>query len=125
MAELCANEGGWLVTRIPTAVAVSRGTRLALNSSGLVAAAAIGVRGDYIAATDMAASEPGAVFPMQQGIKVTAIASEAIAVADVVYSAASGLCSKTSGGGAIVVGVAVQAAAVSGDLFEVQLENPV
>ena len=79
-----------------TNVAISRGTRVTLNSSGLVAASAIGVRGDYITLQDIAASGTGFAAVIAAGGSVPVIASETTAVGDAAYSAASGLTSKTS-----------------------------
>jgi hypothetical protein len=124
MAELAGTTNATFTTCIPTAVAVARGTRVALNASGLVAAAAITVRGDYVADVSAAASEPFAGVSLQQGAKVAVLVNEAVSVADPCYSAASGLCSKTSGASAVLLGIYTQAAA-SGTLAVVQLENPV
>lgn len=118
MAELAAYANSPLFTVIPTAVAVARGARVTLDSSGTVAASAIGVRGDYIASQAAAASQPFAAFSMQEAGIVPAIASEAIAVGDLCYSAASGKVSKSSGGGAVIVGKANTAASGDGILFE-------
>lgn len=123
MAELAANTGVTQFSVNNDTVAVSRGVRVTLASTGLVAASAVGVRGDYVATIDIAASATGPAVPMQQGAIVSALASEAIVVGDAVYSAASGLFSKTSTS-AVLVGKAVTAASGSGILFECQLANP-
>ena len=124
MAELAASTGATQFSVNLTAASVSRGARLTLDSSGTCAASAIGVRGDYVAATAGAASATIAAVPLQLGAIVPMIASEAIAVGGVVYSAASGKVSTTSGGGAIYIGKANTAASGDGVLFEVLLGNP-
>lgn len=124
MAELAAYTNAPAFTAIPSAVAVARGIRVTLASTGLVAASAISERGDYVTANACAASEPVACFSLQTGSIVPMTASEAIAIADPIYSAATGLVSKTSGGGAVLLGKAVTAATGTGILFEVLLENP-
>lgn len=124
MAELAAYTNAPLFTVIPTAVAVARGIRVTLDSSGTVAASAIGVRGDFVASQDAAASEPFAAFALQNGQIIPMVANEAIAVGDDVYSAASGKVSTTSGGGAVLLGKANTAASGDGILFEVLTANP-
>lgn len=124
MAELAALTGATLFSVNLTAVAVARGVRLTLDSSGTCAASAIGVRGDYVAATAGALSATIAAVPLQLGCIVPMLASELIAVGGVVYSAASGKVSTTSGGGAVLLGKANTAASGDGVLFEVLLENP-
>lgn len=124
MAELAAYTNANLFSVIPTAVAVVRGLRYTYDSSGTVAASAIGVRGDFIASVDAAASEPFAAFAMQPGGIVPLVANEAIAVGGVVYSAAVGKSSTTSGGGAIYLGKAITAASGDNILFECLLQNP-
>lgn len=119
MAELAANTASEIFSVNLTAVAVARGIRLTLDSSGTCAASAIGVRGDYMSAQAGAASQTGVgAFSMQKSGIINATASEAIAVGDLCYSAANGLVSKSSGGGAVIVGKANTAASGSGVLFE-------
>jgi hypothetical protein len=79
-----------------TNVAISRGARLTLDSSGTVSVSAIGVRGDFIALQAIPASEKGLAAPIGAGGSVPVIASETTAVGDAAYSAASGKVSKTS-----------------------------
>jgi hypothetical protein len=79
-----------------TNVALGRGVRVTLNSSGLVAASAIGVQGDYITLQAIPASGTGLAAPIGAGGSVPIQASEATAVGDAAYSAASGQASKTS-----------------------------
>lgn len=124
MAELAAYTNAPLFTVIPTAVAVARGARVTVDSSRTVAASDIGVRGDFVAMVAAAASQPFAAASLQTGSIVPMLASEAIAVGDDVYSAASGKVSTTSGGGAVLLGKAMTAASGDGILFEVLLENP-
>jgi len=123
MAELAGTVAAPMITVIPTAVAITRGRRVTLDASGLVAISAISVRGDFVMDVAVAASEPGAAVPMQAGCIVAALSSEATSTGDPAYSAASGLFSITSGGGAVLVGKWVQGAA-SGTLGRVLLENP-
>jgi len=122
MAELASYNHIQPVTVKLTAVAVTRGVRLTLDSSGTCAVSAIGVRGDYISITSGAASEYIQACPMSSG-KVPCMASEALVVGDILYSAASGKISKTSGGGAVVVGRCVQASSGDGVLGEMELES--
>lgn len=124
MAELAALTGATLISKNASAVDIVRGVRVALNSSGLVAVADITVRGDYVSATAVTASTAGAFVAMQQGAIVPALASEAAAIGDPAYGAASGKFSKTSGGGAVLCGVWCLAASGNGVLGEVQLSNP-
>lgn len=79
-----------------TNVAIGRGIRVTLNSSGLVAASAIGVRGDYITLQAIPASGSGLAAPIASGGSIPVQASEVTAVGDAAYSAASGQVSKTS-----------------------------
>src|SRR6478736_2704312 len=80
-----------------TAVDVARGTRLTLNSSGVCAASAIGVRGDYIALQDISASGTGLAAPIAAGGSIAVIAGEASCDrGDAAYSMASGLTGVTT-----------------------------
>ena len=110
------------VTVTATGVAIARGARLTLNSSGLCAASAIGVRGDYIALQDIAADGKGLAAPVGSGGSVPCIASETTVVGDAAYSAASGKVSKTSGGGAVLMGKWLQVATAD-TLGVVQLQS--
>ena len=109
-------------TVTPTAVAVVRGQRYTLNSSNLVAASAIGVRGDYVALTSAAASEPFAAASMQGGGKVPALAGEDTTVGAAAYSGAAGVFTVTATN-AVLVGKWTTAT-TSGTLGEVELSNP-
>jgi hypothetical protein len=109
-------------TQIATAADQARGIRVTLNSSGLTAASAIGVRGDYVTLTAITASTAGAVASMSGGGKVPALASEAVAVGDAAYSAANGKFSKTSTN-AVLVGKWTMAASGDGVLGEVELQT--
>lgn len=122
MADIATYIGVTPVSKTLTAASCARGLRVALNSSGLVAAAAIGVRGDYVTLRDGVASEVVPVVALGTPAKVPVVASEAVAVGDIAYSAASGKASKTSGGGAVVVGIWTMAAAQDA-LGEVQLSG--
>lgn len=101
----------------PTAEAIDKFLRLTLNSSGQWAKAAIGVRGDAIAEEGKASGGLLAGRLLYYGGTHIGIASEAILVGDIVYSAASGKISKTSGG-AVALGRAVTAASGDGAQFE-------
>lgn len=118
MAELAAATASPLFSVNLTSSAVARGLRLTLDSSGTCSASAIGVRGDYMSAGAGAASATIAAYSMQEAGIVAATASEAIVVGDLCYSAAVGKVSKSSGGGAVIVGKANTAASGDGVLFE-------
>ncbi len=124
MAELAAYTNAPGFTAHLTAASVARGIRLTMDSSNTYSASAISVRGDVVSAQAGAASEFIDVFSLQNGSIVPMTASEAIVVGDAIYSAATGLVSKTSGGGAVLLGKANTAASGTGILFEVLLENP-
>src|SRR5437867_3035279 len=80
-----------------TAVAIARGTRVTLNSSGLVAASAIGVRGDFIVLQDIPASGQGVAASINAGGSVPVIAGEASCDrGDAAYSMAAGLTGVTT-----------------------------
>lgn len=113
-----------LVTATTTAVDVALAIRVTLNSDGLVAASDIGVRGDYMTIQSIPASTAGEVASLQAGIYVPATASEACAVGDVAYSAASGKVSKSTGGGAVLLGKWTVAASGDGVIGQVLLGNP-
>ncbi len=123
MAELAAYTNAPLTTVIPSAVAVARGIRLSLASTGLVAAAASTVRGEYVSSQAAAASEPLAAFQPQSGGITPYVADGAIAVGDTVYSAASGKVGLTSTS-TVIIGKANTAASGDGILFEVINTNP-
>lgn len=123
MAELAAYTNAPLFTTTATAVAQARGVRVALNSSGLTAVADATVRGDFCTSQAIAASGVGAAFSLQAGQIIPALASEAVAVGDSAYSAASGKFSKTSTN-AVLIGKWVLAASGDGVLGEVLVENP-
>jgi hypothetical protein len=122
MAELATNIGVVPQTILASTSAISRGYRVTLASDGTVSASAIGVRGDYIAVNDIAASSYGIGHACGTGAKISAVASEAVAVGDAAYSAASGKFSKTSTN-AVLMGKWVQAASGDGVLGVVQLET--
>jgi len=95
-----------------TAAAIGRGIRVTLNSSGLVAASAIGVQGDYITLQAIPASGTGLAVPIAAGGSVPVQASETTAVGDAAYSAASGQVSKTSTN-AVLIGKWLQVGAAN------------
>lgn len=128
MAELAASTNAPLFTVKNSTVAIVRGARLTFDSTGVVIAAASTVRGDFVAATAIAAStstldQYGAAFSLQAGSIVPALASEAIVVGDAIYTDTSGKWSKTSASH-VLCGKAVTAASGDNILFEVLLENP-
>lgn len=103
-----------------TAVDVARGTRLTLNSSGLCAASAIGVRGDYIALVDIPASTIGLAAPINAGGSLPVIAGEASCDrGDAAYSMAAGLTGVTTTN-AVLMGKWLQTTA-SGTLGVIEL----
>jgi len=120
MANLASYVGIEPRTVIATSVAIVRGVRLTLDSSGTVSAAAIGVKGEFASLEAIAASSTGAAVSMNGGGKIPALASEAVAVGDAAYSAAAGKFSKTSTS-AVAVGVWSMAASGDGVLGEVEL----
>lgn len=103
-----------------TNVAQSRGIRVTRDSSGTTAATGATTRGDYVTAQDIAASASGQAFSLSGGGKVPALASEAVAIGDLAYAAASGKFSKTSTNAALV-GRWTMAASGDGVLGEVEL----
>lgn len=122
MAEMATYVGVTPRTVIATNVAIGRGLRVVKDSSGTVAVAGIGVRGDYVTIADIEASKPGMACSMADGAKVPAVASEACAVGDDAYSAASGKFSKTSTN-AVYCGRWSLAASADGVLGEVELAS--
>jgi hypothetical protein len=104
-----------------TNVALGRGIRVTLNSSGLVAASAIGVRGDYITLQAIPASGTGLAAPIGAGGSIPVVASETTAVGDAAYSAASGQTSKTSTN-AVLMGKWLQVGAANA-LAIIELES--
>jgi len=119
MAELACDSGASLLTVTLTAASAVRGVRVTTNSSGLVAVQDATARGDFVLAQDGAASAVIAAFDAQEGI-VPALASEACAVGDLAYAAASGKFSKTSTNAALM-GRWVQAASGDAVLGSVKL----
>jgi hypothetical protein len=105
-----------------TGVAIARGTRVTLNSSGLVAASAIGVRGDYVTLQDIAASGTGLAAVIATGGSVPMLAGEASCDrGDAAYSMASGLTGVTTSG-AVLIGKWLQTTA-NGALGVVELAS--
>lgn len=119
MAELACDTGASLLTVTLTAASAVRGVRVTMNSSGLCAVTSATTRGDYVLAQDGAASGVIAAYDAQSGI-VPALASEAAAVGDLAYAAASGKFSVTSTNAALM-GRWVQAASGDGVLGAVKL----
>lgn len=127
MAELAASTNAPLFTFKNSTVALVRGARLTFDSTGACVAAASTVRGDYVAATAVAASTAtvdvfGAGFSLQQGSIVPAVAAEAVTVGAAVYSDVSGKWGATSASH-VLMGKAVTAASGVDVLFEVLIET--
>jgi hypothetical protein len=118
--SLATHLGVTPVTVTLTAVAVARGLRVTRNSSGLCAVQDASARGDYVTLRDGVASEAIPAAASGTPAKVPAVASEAVAVGDLAYSAAGGKFSKTSAS-AVLMGRWTQAASGDGVLGEVQL----
>lgn len=105
-----------------TAVAISRGQRLLLNANGLVSVAGLGVRGEYIALQDIAASGTGVVCVTAAGGSVPVLAGEASCDrGDAAYSMASGVTGITSTN-AVLMGKWLQATA-NGTLGVIELAS--
>lgn len=103
-----------------TAVDVARGTRLTLNSSGVCAASALGVRGDYIALVDIPASGTGLAAVINAGGSLPVVAGEASCDrGDAAYSMAAGLTGVTTTN-AVLMGKWLQTTA-SGALGVIEL----
>lgn len=103
-----------------TAVDVARGTRLTLNSSGVCAASALGVRGDYIAMVDIPASGTGLAAVVNAGGSLPVVAGEASCDrGDAAYSMAAGLTGVTTTN-AVLMGKWLQTTA-SGALGVIEL----
>lgn len=107
---------------------LARGVRVALNSSGLCAAAGATVAGDFVTDQVIPISvsgqtpKSGVAYSLNGGGQVPALASEAVAVGDAAYSAASGKWSKTSTN-AVYLGKWVIAASGDGVLGAVELAS--
>lgn len=122
MATLATYVGVTPRTVILGNAAVGRGKRVTQDSNGVFLASAIGVRGDFVLLNDGGANEATPGASMQDGGKVPAFATEAVAVDDPAYSAASGGFSKTSTN-AVLVGKWTTATDAN-TLGEVELHNP-
>lgn len=120
MAELATYIGIVPRTILANSVAQVRGVRVTRNSAGTTAIADNTTRGDYVTLTAIEASLPGTAASMSDGGSVPALASEACAIGDLAYSAASGKFSKTSAG-AVLCGRWTQAASGDGVLGVVEL----
>ena len=105
-----------------TAVAIARGTRLTLQANGLVSASALGVRGEYIALQDIAASGSGVACVTAAGGSVPVLAGETSCDrGDAAYSMASGLTGITSTN-AVLMGKWLQAT-TNGTLGVIELAS--
>lgn len=120
MAEIATYLGVTPITGTLTAAAVARGLRVTRNSSNLFAVQDISARGDAVTLRDGVASEAIPICPSGTPAKVPAVASEAVAIGDLAYSAAGGKFSKTSTN-AVLMGRWTLAASGDGVLGEVQL----
>lgn len=105
-----------------TSAAIPRGTRVTLNSSGLVAASGDDERGDYVTLQDIPADGYGQAAPIQACGSVPIILSGTAVVGDALYSAASGQVSTVSTD-TVLVGKA-RTAGANTNLVTVQLGNP-
>ncbi|HRI52468.1 MAG TPA: DUF2190 family protein [Pseudomonadota bacterium] len=94
------------------------GLRVTINSSGQAAIAGIAARGIGHADSGIDSGVSGPIRLTNTGGELVGIASEAIAVGDTVLTAASGKCSKTTGGGALEIGICTFAAGTNGDQFK-------
>lgn len=108
---------------IKTTTALGRGLRVTRGANGECTLAGILTRGDYVLLQDSEAGKLAAAASMSAAAKVPAVASEAVAVGDIAYSAANGKTSKTAAG-AVQVGKWVVAASGDGVLGEVELLTP-
>lgn len=122
MAIPATSRGGSLATITATNVALVRGVRVILDSSGTVSVAGATVRGEFVTAQAIEASGSGAGFSTSDAASVPALASEAVAVGDAAYAAASGKFSKTSTNAAYM-GVWTLAASGDGVLGTVELKS--
>jgi hypothetical protein len=122
MAEMATYIGIEPRTINAAGAALARGLRVALNSSGTYDLAGIGVSGEFVTLHDIEANKPGAAASVGGGGKVPAVSSEACAVGDIAYSAASGQFSKTASG-AVVMGKWTLATTGAGVLGEVELKG--
>lgn len=120
MAELCTTIGDFAISFTATAgVTPARGARLVIASDGTYGLAPIGEIGQgFNQFTVASAGGSGTYKPLNAPGTQVAIASEAIAVGDDVFTAASGKCSTTATA-AVFIGRAKQAASGDGVLFEV------
>lgn len=100
-----------------TAADIPLYSRVKKNSAGLVLVCAITDIGVGVNVVPIPASTIGLVNYDNGSSVQPGIATEAIAVADPVYSAAAGQVSKTSGGSAVQLGVARTAASGAGVAF--------
>ena len=119
MAEMATNIGN-IPRTIQANVAIARGLRCILNTSGTFDLAGATVRGDMVAAEDIAAAKAGAGYGLQNG-KVPAVAATTVAVNDLAYSAANGQFTNVSTN-AVYMGKWALAAAAN-TLGEVELES--
>lgn len=119
MADLSILEGPSISVTLSSAASAARGTRLTLASTGLYAAAAIGVKGEAVTEYTIAASGSGTARLLNApGTQIYQTTAAVIAIGDPVYTAASGLVSSTSTS-AVLLGVARTAVASPGGLVEV------
>lgn len=101
-----------------TAVAITAGARVAVNSSGVIAAS--GAANDWIgtAIEDIAASGAGTVRLRSSPGTFHFIASAAITVGNVLYPTASGKVDDAGTTGGAIGFVAIEAATADGDVIE-------
>ncbi len=100
--------------------ALARGVRVTLNSAGSCDVQDATAAGTYVTLASVEAALTGPAVNIAGGGSVPALASEACAIGDAAYAAASGKFSKTSTN-ATLLGVWRQAASADGVLGVVEL----
>lgn len=123
MADIATYIGATPVSIQLGAAAVGRGLRVVGDSANLYTVAGIGVRGDYITMQDGVAGQFVEACPLGTPAKVPVVASEALVVGNVAYSAALGKTSNSAGGGAVVIGKVKLATTGADVLGEVLLQG--
>lgn len=99
------------------AAATAAYLRVHVNSSGQWAISGIAVRGVAHADQGIASGARGPGRLISCGGELIGISSEAITAGDSVYSAANGTMSKTSGGGAVLMGQATSTCSNASEQF--------
>lgn len=104
------------ITTMQLNASTGAGIRVKRNSSNKAVIAAIGETGSGITIDGGAADARVAVRMHTAPGQHCGQCSEAIAVGDLVYTAANGQISKTSGGGAVLLGTATTATSNAGEM---------